>query len=92
LKTTLVIITSDHGGTGVSHGDASIPANKTIPWMVFGPCVRAGHEITGEVRIFDSAAIALWGLGLGIPADMDGRIVSEAFEFSETGVTATAVP
>jgi phosphopentomutase len=92
LKNTLVIITADHGGTGVSHGDATLPTNKTIPWMVFGPCIKTGYAITGEVRIFDTAAIALWGLGIEIPTDFDGRIIPEVFELSEVGITATVTP
>jgi len=76
---TLVIITADHGGVGTSHSDVSNPANRYIPWIAVGPCVNAGHEIQQNVHIFDTAAVALWGLGLETPADLDGAMVKEAF-------------
>lgn len=41
----LIIITSDHGGTGFSHGDASNPLNYTIPFYVWGPGVLGGSDL-----------------------------------------------
>lgn len=32
---TAIIVTSDHGGTGTGHGDASDPANYIIPFLVW---------------------------------------------------------
>jgi hypothetical protein len=79
LDTTLVIITADHGGTGTGHSDASLSTNRLIPWIIVGPCVQAGHEIQEQVHIYDTAAIALWGLDIAIPSDFDGKMVWEAF-------------
>jgi hypothetical protein len=31
------------------------------------------------VHIYDTAAIALWGLDIAIPSDFDGKMVWEAF-------------
>jgi hypothetical protein len=75
---TLVILTADHGGHDHGHG-SDAAEDTTIPWMVVGPGVAPGRTLTSQVRIFDTAATALWVLGLPIPDDMDGRPVREAF-------------
>ena len=76
---TMVILTADHGGVGTSHSDATNPDNRYIPWIVVGPCVKFGHEIQQNVHIYDTAAVALWGLGSEIPVDFDGVLIEEAF-------------
>jgi hypothetical protein len=42
---TVVIVTSDHGGTGYSHSNASDPYNYTIPFYVWGPGIPAGADL-----------------------------------------------
>jgi len=42
---TAVIVTSDHGGTGYSHGDPADPLNYTIPLFAAGPGIPAGTEL-----------------------------------------------
>jgi hypothetical protein len=86
--TTLVIVNADHGGSGKDHSDASKLLNRTIPWIVFGPCVKQGHTIARTVNVFDTAATALWALGIELPAEMDGAPVREAFE--TTGMDGAA--
>jgi hypothetical protein len=77
-ETTLVIITADHGGSGTSHGSRS-EEDMTIPWIMVGPGVMAGFELGEGVRVFDTAATALWALGLALPDNLDGRPIVEAF-------------
>jgi arylsulfatase A-like enzyme len=77
--TRLVILTSDHGGHGRTHG-SDRPEDMTIPWIIAGPGVIPGLELTSEVRVYDTTATALWALGLPIPEDMDGMPVVEAFD------------
>lgn len=79
-ETTNVIITADHGGSGLSHG-SSKAVNWTIPWIVNGPGVRAGTVISKQVRTMDSTATALWLLGVD-GADIEGEPVTEAFELN----------
>ena len=50
LESTLLIITADHGGHGLGHGDDS-PLDKTIPWLAVGPRVPAGVTFTRNVSI-----------------------------------------
>ena len=74
---TLLIITSDHGGHGTTHG-SSMPEDMTIPWIVSGPGIKAGKLLT-QVYTMDTAATAAYALGLPIPEEWDGVPVYEAF-------------
>lgn len=78
-ETTLVILTADHGGHDRVHG-SSRAEDTTIPWIVAGPGVRRGHGLAADVRVQDTAATALWALGLPLPEGMSGRPLLEAFE------------
>lgn len=79
LENTLVIITADHGGHGLRHGDDS-PIDRTIPWLALGPGVKPGVTLGSNINTFDTAATALYALGLPVPADWDGKPVTEIFQ------------
>jgi hypothetical protein len=74
---TLLIITSDHGGRGTSHGSRH-PEDMTIPWIIHGPGVLPG-EIQIPVNVTDTAATAAWALNLPIPSEWDGFPLFEVF-------------
>jgi len=74
-----VILTADHGGLGLTHGQ-NIPEDMTIPWMMAGPGVKQNYAISGAVSTMDTAATALYLLGLPAPEGMAGRVVMEALE------------
>jgi predicted AlkP superfamily pyrophosphatase or phosphodiesterase len=42
---TLVVLTSDHGGAGLEHGPED-PRSRHIPWIVAGPGVRRDFDLT----------------------------------------------
>ena len=79
LKNTLLIVTSDHGGSGISHGSASAE-DVTIPWLAVGPGVPAGERIERDIVVYDTAATILYALGLPIPDVWDGQPVNEIFD------------
>lgn len=79
LGQTLLIITSDHGGSGRRHGSDS-PEDTTIPWLAVGPGVPAGVVLPGEIITYDTAATALSALRVPIPSEWDGQPVLEIFE------------
>jgi predicted AlkP superfamily pyrophosphatase or phosphodiesterase len=79
-----VIVTADHGGHGRTHGTAD-PQDTTIPWIVWGEGVRVASSPM-FVRTTDTAATALWLLGVTVPAEWTGRPVAEAFD------TTAAIP
>jgi arylsulfatase A-like enzyme len=76
--TTLVILTADHGGTGNSHGQ-NIPEHINIPWMIAGPGVSPGINLTEAVSVMDTAPTVLWALDIAIPENTVGHPVEEAF-------------
>ena len=43
--TTVVILTSDHGGKGTSHGNTTVAANYRVPFFVWGAGVAAGADL-----------------------------------------------
>jgi predicted AlkP superfamily pyrophosphatase or phosphodiesterase len=75
---TTVILTADHGGRGQTHG-ADLPENRTVPWIVAGPKVTRRGEMTARVKQTDTAATALWSVGLSLPSGCPGSVVREAF-------------
>lgn len=81
-SSTLVVVTSDHGGAGLTHG-AEDPRSRHIPWIVTGPGVKPGFDLTQlaglAVRTEDTCATAWWALGLALPEYFDGKPVLPAF-------------
>jgi predicted AlkP superfamily pyrophosphatase or phosphodiesterase len=75
---TTVVLTADHGGKDKSHGQ-DIPENMTVPWIVAGPKVVRRGQITARVKETDTAATALWVLGLSLPGACPGELVREPF-------------
>ncbi len=87
-ESSVFILTADHGGHDVvnkegktvgTHGSAD-KVDVTIPWIVWGKGVKPGFTITRPVMIYDTAATALWVLGLPVPESFWGRPVESAFE------------
>ena len=78
-ESTLILITSDHGGKGKQHGGSS-PEERTIPWIVAGPYVRKGMSITQHINIYDTAVTVAYMLGLRPPDCWVGKPISSAFK------------
>jgi len=76
---SVLIITADHGGHDKTHG-LNTPDDMNIPWIVWGVGVKHGFEIEAPVVTYDTAATALWLLGVPRPRNLDGFPVSSAFE------------
>jgi predicted AlkP superfamily pyrophosphatase or phosphodiesterase len=75
---TTIIVTADHGGKDKTHG-VDIPEDITIPWVIAGPRVPARGEMAGKVNQIDTAATALWVLGLKLPDGCAAHVVQDAF-------------
>jgi predicted AlkP superfamily pyrophosphatase or phosphodiesterase len=75
---SVVIVTADHGGHRKTHGGKS-PDDMKIPWMAWGRNVRRDFAITAPVSTCDTAATALWLLGVPVPTWFDGTPVTSAF-------------
>ncbi len=74
-----VILTADHGGHGRNHG-SSDPRDTTIPWIAWGQGVQAGAALPSAIRTMDTAATALWLLGVDAPRTWVGTAMVQAFE------------
>lgn len=76
---SVIIISADHGGHDKTHG-LDIPDDMNIPWIAWGKGVKTHFTITQPVTTYDTAATALWLLGVPVPQNFDGKPVREAFE------------
>lgn len=74
---TAVIISSDHGGIGKSHGGETM-AELTIPWIAWGAGIASGRRITRHVSTTDTAVTAAALLGIEAHPAWTGRAVEEA--------------
>lgn len=73
-----LIVTADHGGHDDEHGSTD-PRDVTIPWIAWGQGVKPGQLPGGTIRTMDTAATALWLLGVEAPSDWAGRPVTAAY-------------
>jgi arylsulfatase A-like enzyme len=75
---TLIIISADHGGHNHTHTGAHL-IDRQIPWIAHGPGVRSGYQIQGAISTVDTAATALYALGLPLSSSLVGKPVKEIF-------------
>jgi hypothetical protein len=88
-RDTLFIISADHGGHGHNHS-GKLKEDRLIPWIAWGPGIRAGHKIQSPISTVDTAATALWALGYPAPPGQIGKPVLEAFEEEPAPAAAPA--
>ena len=78
LDRYFILVQSDHGGHGKTHG-TDLPEDLTIPWIAAGPNIGHPGEISGPVRIFDTAPTLARVLELPLAEDWEGRPISQIF-------------
>jgi len=92
LDSTVVLISSDHGGAGYSHG-ADDPRSREIPWIVAGPGLRHDFDLTTiaelDVRTEDTFATICWLLGIPVAKAVDGHAVTQIVDASRSAKGAT---
>jgi membrane-anchored protein YejM (alkaline phosphatase superfamily) len=76
-KKTVVLFTSDHGGINKGHGLISM-AEMQIPWIIKGPGIQKGKELSESIMTFDTAATLADLLKLKTPQVWIGRPVKGA--------------
>jgi len=79
LDDTLIIVSADHGGHNKVHSGAKL-IDREIPWIACGPGVREDHVLANDISTVDTAATALYALGIPIPASLIGRPRTDIFE------------
>jgi predicted AlkP superfamily pyrophosphatase or phosphodiesterase len=80
---TIVLVTADHGGKGKGHGGATM-GEIEIPWILAGPGIASGKELTTPVNTYDTAATVAYIFGLKTPECWIARPVVEAFTTAAT--------
>ncbi len=75
---SLIILLSDHGGVGTSHGSDD-PDCMNIFWGCCGVGVNKGVELENELNIMDTAAVVAHALGLSAPIGWDAKIPDGIF-------------
>jgi predicted AlkP superfamily pyrophosphatase or phosphodiesterase len=86
---TLLIVTADHGGGGiVPHDhDGDHPLNLRIPIILAGGGVHTATRSQTPAHLLDLPPTILAALGVPVPADYEGRVLTEAFvEEEQTAV------
>ena len=79
---TVVILTADHGGHLRDHGSEAC-VDRVIPWLAWGDGVKQGYEIRRRVKTYDTAATALWLLGIPSPYGWQGQPIKEIMTDSQ---------
>ncbi|KKM88125.1 hypothetical protein LCGC14_1261920 [marine sediment metagenome] len=78
LDSSMVIISSDHGGLGKGHGGETLQEIE-IPFILWGKSVKKNHKIEHPVYQYDNAATVAYALGLKAPNAWIGKPVKSAF-------------
>lgn len=88
LTDSVIILTADHGSHDIkdkngkmvgTHGSAE-SVDVRIPWVAWGKGVKSHYTVEAPVVQYDTAATALWLLGISVPESFWGRPVTSAFE------------
>ena len=88
------IITSDHGGGGVTANEHDQPhsVNDHIPLIVAGSGVTRRHQLTRKISLLDIPATVLWWFGVPVPGEYEGSPLAEAFAHVSRPIPPTPVP
>ncbi len=78
IDNTLIIVSADHGGHNRVHSGAKA-IDRDIPWIACGPGVREDFTIETSLSTMDTAATALYALGLPISPDLIGKPRTDIF-------------
>jgi hypothetical protein len=78
IDDTLLIVTADHGGHNRVHSGAK-KIDREIPWIACGPGVREDYVMDDPPSTMDTAATALYALGLPVPTDIEGKPRTDIF-------------
>jgi hypothetical protein len=81
-KSTLILLTADHGGAAKAHL-SNDPRAHFIPWIASGPGIRRNFDMSSLnrlIRIVDTFATACAFLGLDPGKDNEGKAVLEMLE------------
>ena len=73
----VLLLTADHGGVGKKHGGETM-AEIEIPWILEGPGIARGREVTRPVNTYDTAPTLARVLGVKPHPCWIGKVVEDA--------------
>lgn len=76
---THLMFISDHGGVGNGHGGVS-EVEMIVPWVIAGPGIRKGFEITEPNNTVNTASTVLSLFGVEQPLCWTGEVPQSIFE------------
>jgi hypothetical protein len=83
MRSTLIILSADHGGQGGGHGPDD-PRSRHIPWIAVGPGIRKNYDLTRfgglVINTEDTFATACTLMHIPLPEYLDGKFVKEIVE------------
>ncbi len=83
---TVILVTADHGGAGRGHGPDD-PRSRHIPWIVVGPGIRHGLDLTtfGDLQIDteDTFSTLCYLLGIPVTQKVEGKPITQIVERTE---------
>jgi len=85
MKNTVIIVTADHGGLGPGHGGDTM-AEYEIPVILYGGEVTKGKVMKRINMIYDVGATAAALLGVELPWECRGKLLTEAFSPADSEV------
>jgi Type I phosphodiesterase / nucleotide pyrophosphatase len=94
-NSTVVLVTSDHGGAGTT-SERDDPRARTVPWIAAGPGIGRGTDLTQYPTLSvnaaeDTFATACRVLGIPLDLEIDGRFVEQILvSFQERAATQPA--
>lgn len=73
LEETHFMFVSDHGGVDYGHGGLTV-VEMTVPWIIAGPDIREGFEITEPNNTVNTASTVLHLFGVRQPDSWTGEV------------------
>ena len=77
LASTVVLVTSDHGGHERVHG-TEMDEDMLVPWVLWGAGIRRGHAIEEQVELRDTCTTLAHILGVAPAPEWEGRVITQA--------------
>jgi len=76
---TVFMLSSDHGGVVWGHG-GNTPRQRRIPLVIYGGIIKEGYVIPAQRSICDIAPTMAAILGLEVPPEWTGRLLTGVFK------------
>jgi hypothetical protein len=81
LHNTAILICADHGQSDGIGGHGHLDeGERFVPFIMHGPMIRGGHQVTQKHSLVSVAGTIAYLLGVPIPAQAKGQVFTEAMK------------